>query len=266
VDLIEILSTTLLAVSLSMLVLWLLSLPLRNASIVDLYWGLGFVLIAWVAFVLGAHPPRGRIVTLLTTLWGTRLATHLTWRNVGRGEDFRYAEMRRRHGDRFWRVSLYQVFGLQALLMWIVSLPVQAVQIAGAGVPLGRLDLLGAVLWAVGLAFEAIGDWQLARFRADPANQGRVCDRGLWAWSRHPNYFGDALVWWGLYCFAAAAGATWTAVGPAVMTLLLLEVSGVPLLERSLRETRPEYADYASRTSAFVPLPPRRRRTEAAPE
>ena len=126
--------------------------------------------------------------------------------------------MRRRHGHRFWKVSSYQVFGLQGLLMWVVSLPVQAAQVYGAGIPLGRLDAIGAALWTAGLAFEAIGDWQLARFRADPTNQGKVCDRGLWAWTRHPNYFGDAVMWWGLYCFAAAAGATWSAIGPAVMT------------------------------------------------
>jgi steroid 5-alpha reductase family enzyme len=180
--------------------------------------------------------------------------------------DFRYAQMRRSRGDRFWLASLYLVFGLQGLLMWIVSLPIQLVQVPGAtAAPLGRLDLLGFLLWGTGVAFEAIGDWQLARFRADPANRGRVCDEGLWAWTRHPNYFGDALMWWGLYCFAAAAGATWTAVGPVVMTVLLLEVSGVALLERSLRSSRPGYADYVARTSAFLPLPPRRRRMAPGP-
>jgi steroid 5-alpha reductase family enzyme len=174
--------------------------------------------------------------------------------------------MRRSRGDRFWLASLYLVFGLQGLLMWIVSLPIQLVQVpAATAAPLGRLDLLGFLLWGTGVAFEAIGDWQLARFRADPANRGRVCDEGLWAWTRHPNYFGDALMWWGLYCFAAAAGATWTAVGPVVMTVLLLEVSGVALLERSLRSSRPGYADYVARTSAFLPLPPRRRRVAPGP-
>jgi len=254
----QVLLTTLLAVALSMALLWLVSLVLRDASIVDIYWGLGFVLIVWVAYAVAtAHAPRSRIVTLLTTLWGARLAAHLAWRNAGRGEDFRYVQMRERHGGRFWLVSLYMVFGLQGLLMWVVSLPIQAVQVGGAA-PLGALDAVGGGLWAIGIGFEAVGDWQLARFRADPSNRGRVCDRGLWGWTRHPNYFGDALMWWGLYCFAAAAGATWTAVGPLVMTVLLLEISGVAMLERSLRDSRPGYADYVARTSAFFPLPPRR--------
>jgi steroid 5-alpha reductase family enzyme len=255
----EVLLTTLLAVAISMALLWLVSLALRDASIVDIYWGLGFVLIAWVAYaVADVHAARSRIVTLLTTLWGARLATHLAWRNAGRGEDFRYAQMRRNHAGRFWLVSLYLVFGLQGLLMWVVSFPIQAAQVVGSAVPLGALDALGGGLWAVGIGFEAVGDWQLAHFRADPANRGRVCDRGLWGWTRHPNYFGDAVMWWGLYCFAAAAGATWTAIGPLVMTVLLLEVSGVAMLERSLRDSRPGYADYVARTSAFFPLPPRR--------
>lgn len=259
--LLQVLLATLLAVAVSMLLLWLVSLVLRDASIVDIYWGLGFVLIAWVAYaVMDSPTARGRIVTLLTTLWGARLATHLAWRNAGHGEDFRYAEMRERHGRRFWLVSLYLVFGLQGLLMWVVSLPVQVAQVQGTGVPLGWLDALGGGLWAAGVAFEAIGDWQLARFRSDPSNRGRVCDRGLWAWTRHPNYFGDAVMWWGLYCFAASAGARWTAVGPVVMTVLLLKISGVAMLERSLRASRPGYAEYVARTSAFFPLPPRRRR------
>jgi len=256
--LVHVLLATLLAVALSMLLLWLASLVLRDASIVDIYWGLGFVLIAWVAFAVAEdHGARSRIVTLLTTLWGARLATHLAWRNAGRGEDFRYVRMREQHEKRFWLVSLYLVFGLQGLLMWVVSLPIQAVQGLGQTAPLGPLDALGGGLWALGVGFEAIGDWQLARFRADPVNRGRVCDRGLWRWTRHPNYFGDAVMWWGLYCFATAAGAAWTAFGPLVMTILLLEVSGVALLERSLRESRPGYAEYAARTSSFFPLPPR---------
>lgn len=240
-----------------MFVLWALSVRRRDASIVDIYWGPGFALIAWLAWwINGAAAGRPLAVALLATLWGGRLGVYLWWRNSGAGEDARYAAMRRRHGDRFAVVSLYTVFGLQAVLMWIVSLPLQAVPLAGALVPLGALDALGALLFAVGFTFESVGDWQLARFRADPANRGAVMQRGLWAWTRHPNYFGDFTVWWGFACFATAAGAWWTVIGPVVMSVLLLRVSGVTLLERSLRRSKPAYADYAARTPAFFPRPP----------
>jgi steroid 5-alpha reductase family enzyme len=244
-----------------MLALWLISLRLRDASIVDLWWGAGFAAVAWTAFALGeGWLGRKLLISGLATLWGLRLAGYLAWRNLGHGEDRRYAAMRSRHGARFGRVSLLSVFGLQGLLQWVISMPIQVAQATPGSAQLTGLDVLGAALVVTGLAFEATADWQLARFRADPGRRGRVCDRGLWGWSRHPNYFGDALVWWGLYAIAAATPARrWTIFAPLLMTFLLLRVSGVALLERSLRRRRPEYAEYAARVPAFVPRLPRRR-------
>ena len=200
----------------------------------------------------------GVTVAAFLALWGVRLAVYLLWRNWGAGEDYRYAAMRRRWGDRFPLASLGVVFGLQAALMWIVSLPVQVAIASATPAVLGPLDVAGTVLVVAGVACEAIGDLQLARFKRDPGNRGRVMDRGLWRYTRHPNYFGDTLVWWGLFALALASPAhAWTVVGPLVMTYLLTRLSGVPLLERKLTRTRPAYADYVARTSSFVPWPPR---------
>ena len=256
----DVFAATALAVAVCMAGLWLVSLALRNASIVDIFWGLGFALIAAVGLAhAGPDPaPRQWLVAGLVGVWGVRLAGYLFWRNAGHGEDPRYAAMRRRIGPRFGWVSLFSVFALQGVLMWIVSLPVQVVMRAPGG-PLGALDALGVALCAIGLGFEAIGDAQLARFKADPASAGRVMDRGLWRYTRHPNYFGDACVWWGLFAIALGAPlGPWSVVGPALMTFLLLRVSGVPMLERSIGKRRPEYAAYAARTSGFFPRPPRR--------
>ncbi len=241
-----------------MLGMWLLSLALRDASIVDIYWGPGFAVIAWTAHAAaGRISERGLLAAVLVTIWAIRLGTHLLGRNWGQGEDPRYRAMRRRHGARFPWVSLGTVYGLQAGLMWLVSLPVQIAQVSTGGV--GGLELLGAAVFAVGLGFEAVGDAQLTRFKADPENRGKVMDRGLWSISRHPNYFGDALAWWGLFLLCAGApGALWTLPAPALMTFLLLRVSGVPMLERGLEKSRPGYAAYAARTPAFVPWFPRR--------
>jgi steroid 5-alpha reductase family enzyme len=237
--------------------LWLLSLALADASIADLFWGPAFVLVTAVAFVgSGGATPRRLLALALVGVWGLRLAIYLAWRNLGHGEDYRYRAIRKRIGPRFWLISLGTVFVLQGLLAFVVSLPLQAIMLRPDR-PLGALDVVGALAWLVGLGFETVGDWQLARFKRDPASQGQVMDRGLWRYTRHPNYFGDCVVWWGLYLLAAADGAWWTAIGPALMTLLLLRVSGVALLERTIRQRRPAYAEYAARTSAFVPWPPR---------
>lgn len=258
-DATTVLVTTALGTLTAQLLLWLASLRLRDVSIVDIYWGLGFAQIAIVTAALaGGWPWRRLLVTMLVVLWGLRLAFYLFWRNAGHGEDYRYQAMRRHHGARFPLVSLATVFGLQGALMWIVSLPVQIGQLAATPAHLTALDVAGAALWALGLACEAVGDWQLAAFKADPANAGRVMDRGLWRYTRHPNYFGDACVWWGLWLVASAGGAWWTIVSPALMTILLLKVSGVAMLERTIGRRRPEYADYVARTSAFVPWFPRR--------
>ena len=250
---------TLAATAALMLSVWLLSLAKKDASVVDIFWGLGFALIATVCFAAAdGYRPRQRLVAALTVIWGVRLAVYLLWRNWGKGEDFRYAAMRKRHGARFALVSLYMVFGLQGVLMWVVSLPVQVAQFSPLPSRLTWFDALGALLWAIGLLFEAVGDWQLARFTRDPANNGKVMNRGLWRYTRHPNYFGDACVWWGLFLIALATPAgAWTVIGPVLMTGFLMRVSGVPLLERKLVRTRPEYADYVQRTSTFFPWFPK---------
>lgn len=240
--------------------LWLLSLVRRDASIVDIWWGPGFAWIAAVALWLAPQGvgSRGLLAAALATLWGARLGAHLLWRNWGAEEDYRYRAMRRHYGERFARVSLVTVFALQGVLQWIVSLPLQVAILAPEQPPLGPLDALGAGLVGVGLLFETVGDAQLARFKSDPAHAGQVMDRGLWRYTRHPNYFGDSLVWWGLYGVACGApGGVWTLPAPALMTFLLLRVSGVRLLERRLVR-KPGYAGYAERTSAFFPWPPRR--------
>jgi steroid 5-alpha reductase family enzyme len=227
---------------------WMVSLVLRDVSIVDVMWGPAFAVVAWIALAVEGGS-RCALMALLVTVWGLRLGGHLLARKRReRREDPRYGAWRARHGARFPLVSLVTVFLLQGALVWVVSLPVQA-----ASGTLSALVWVGVAVWAVGVLFEAIGDRQLAAFKADPANRGRIMDRGLWRFTRHPNYFGDFLVWWGLYL---VAGAWWTVVGPLVMTALLTRVSGKDHLERTMG-ARPGYADYVRRTSGFVPLPPR---------
>jgi steroid 5-alpha reductase family enzyme len=165
--------------------------------------------------------------------------------------------MRAHYGLRFRWISLFTVFLLQGALLWFVSLPLQLAAAQNSEQPFRALDALGVTVFLIGFAFEAVGDWQLSRFKGDAANAGRVLDRGLWRYTRHPNYFGDFLVWWGLFLLAAACGAWWTIAGPLMMSVLLLRVSGVSLLERSLNQRKPEYAEYVRRTSSFFPWPPR---------
>ena len=249
------------AVAALMVGTWLVSLALRNASIVDITWGLGFVVVAWVsALRADAASGAASVLVAMVTVWGLRLGVYLFWRNHGNGEDYRYVAMRRRWGKRFWLISLATVFVLQGALMWIVSLPVQVAHVGDArdGALAGVALVIGLALYAIGLLFEVVGDAQLARFKADPTNEGKVMRSGLWRYTRHPNYFGDACVWWGVGIVAQAVTGTWWALlGPLVMNILLLRVSGVALLERSLRKRKPDYAEYVRTTSAFVPRPPR---------
>ncbi len=255
---------TIVWVAASMTALWLLSLRLRDASIVDIWWGPGFVAIGLVSFVCAETPgPRAGLLLALIALWGLRLGGYLLWRNQGRGEDPRYQAMRRTWAARFPLVSLVTVFGLQGLLMWLVSLPLQVGIGADAGAALGLRDAIGAALFATGLGFETLGDWQLARFRAKPENAGRVLEHGLWRYTRHPNYFGDALAHWGIFIVALGTeGALVTLLSPALMTLLLLRVSGAALLERSIAKRRPDYSAYQQRANMFVPGPPKRVATQ----
>lgn len=257
----NVLVTSATVISVLMVLTWLISLVLRDASIVDLIWGLGFVLVAWASFLTAES--EDWTLPFLTTVWGLRLSSYLAWRNHGQPEDYRYRAMRNHYGKSFPWVSLLTVFGLQGLIMWIVSLPLQAGAIS-TNPDWHWLLIPGVVFWATGLCFEAIGDWQLARFKANPVNAGSVCDSGLWRYTRHPNYFGDFAVWWGLYLVAMSdSGAWWAVIGPIVMSIFLMRVSGVTLLERSLTKTKPHYADYIARTNAFFPGPPRSTNTNA---
>jgi steroid 5-alpha reductase family enzyme len=236
---------------------WLVSVAKRDASIVDTLWGPFFVLAAFVyAWPLSEVTERGALVLAFVGAWALRLAAHISMRNAGAGEDYRYREIRSRNEPNFALKSIYLVFGLQAVLAWLVSLALLA---ALRGVaPLGVLDAIGFALALFGLVIESVADRQLVHFKREPSNRGRVLDRGLWRYSRHPNYFGECCVWWGLGCIGLAAGGWWSLVSPLLMTWLLLRVSGVALLEQTIADRRPAYTEYAKRTSAFVPLPPRR--------
>ena len=254
------LAASALALAVLFFVTWLVSIPLRNVSIIDIVWGLAFVTSS-VTALLNAPEIRARhvVTTVLVVVWGLRLAVHLAVRNHGAGEDFRYAAMRKRTGASFWWKSAARVFAVQAVLAWIVSLPVTLAASDARADALDVLVILGAAVWLVGFGFESIGDLQLARFKADPVNRGRVLDSGLWRYTRHPNYFGDSVAWWGVFLTCVARPRGWFGiVGPVVMTVLLVRVSGVALLERSLHKRKPEYAAYVARTAAFVPRRPRR--------
>jgi len=253
------LTTAAIAIVTLMLVTWLISLALKNASIVDIVWGLGFVIVAWaVRLRVDGLAERQWLIVAMTTVWGLRLAIYLFWRNHGKGEDFRYRAMRKHWGKRFPLISLGTVFGLQGVLMFLVSLPVQLGQ-TRTSPPLGVLAYLGVAVWLMGLFFEVVGDAQLARFKKNPANAGVVMDQGLWRYTRHPNYFGDACVWWGIALVAAETGiGAIGLLGALVMTILLRRVSGVTLLEKSLVKRRTGYNEYVARTSPFIPRPPKR--------
>lgn len=245
-------------IAVALFLLWLLSLKLKDASIVDIFWGLGFAMVAVTTYLAtDGFAGRKQLITALTIIWGVRLAWHIGSRNIGKGEDYRYQAMRKKLGAKFPIISLFTVFLLQGALMWLISMPLQAAQIPAQPDRLTVWDSAGLLVWIVGFLFEAIGDWQLRRFKSDPANKGKLMDQGLWAFTRHPNYFGDALLWWGFYLIACAAGAWWTVFSPALMTFLLLKVSGVAMLERSLTKTKPEYEAYARRTNAFLPWFPK---------
>ena len=254
----------LLAMSAVAVPVWLLSVVRRNAGIVDTLWSLFFVIGAVTyAATASATGPRVVIVVALVAVWALRLAGYITWRNWGEEEDRRYQAIRERNEPGFAFKSLYLVFLLQAAIAWLVSLPLLG---AITGAPaLGVLDYAGIALSLVGIFFESVGDYQLARFKADPANAGQVMDRGLWRYTRHPNYFGDFCVWWGFYLIAFSAGAWWSFPGPLLMSFFLLRVSGVALLEKDIAERRPKYADYIERTNAFFPGPPREGGTREEP-
>lgn len=239
---------------------WALSIRAEDASFADIAWGLCFVAIAWTCVLVGdGAGDRSTLIAVLVSAWGLRLATYIGRRHDG--EDRRYAAMRDKYGSvAFARRSLLSVFGLQAAVAWFVSLPIQVEAADPTPGGLGGLALVGGAVCVAGFAIETTADLQLARFLRRPDSGEAVMDEGLWGLSRHPNYFGDALFWWGVWLIALESGsAWWTAIGPAAMTFLLLRVSGVTLTEKTIASRRPGYREYVERTSAFVPLPPRRR-------
>lgn len=239
--------------------LWVVSVVLRNVSIVDLFWGAGFVVVnAIYVFMSGDLTVRKIVMLVLVTVWGLRLSGYLAWRNIGKAEDFRYQEFRRKYGTNYWWISFFQTFLLQAVLMMIISLPLLGAAAGNQTNGLNALDDIGLVVWLIGITFEAGGDYQLARFRNNPQNAGKVLSSGLWRYTRHPNYFGDSTVWWAYGIFSIAAGSYWQIAGSVIMTLLIIKVSGVALLEKSLNNTKPEYNEYVKRTSAFFPWFPKK--------
>lgn len=239
---------------------WAASVVRSDVSLVDRVWSVCIAAAGFAyafAFMQAQEPvgPRAACALGLAAAWALRLSVYITARNWGHGEDRRYQAIRARNQPNFAFKSLYLVFALQAVLAWIVSAPLHAA-VAGAGA-WTWLDTVGASLAAFGIVFEAIGDWQMSRFKARPENKGRVMDQGLWRYTRHPNYFGEFCIWWGLWLMALAAGGGWSIVSPLLMSVLLLKVSGVTLLEADLTERRPAYRDYIARTNAFFPGPPR---------
>ena len=252
--------TSLFAAIVLMTLAWGVSILSSNAGVADIFWGLGFVLIAWLTFVLGnGCLPRAILSTVLASLWGLRLAAHIWARNKGEPEDRRYRALREKEGHRFWYSSLYKVFWLQGVLLWVISLALQSGISSAAPFRWTWQDGLGLLVWMVGFVFETTADWQLAQFKKDPLKKGKVMNRGLWKYSRHPNYFGESLIWWGFFIIALSSPASWwTIISPATITFLLIRVSGVRLLEKTIQNRRPEYASYIRNTSAFFPWFPKK--------
>lgn len=241
-------------------VLWLISVKLKNASIIDVFWGLGFVELAFFyLYQTDFSSPRSTLLTILVAIWGIRLSGYLFFRNYGQPEDPRYQDFRQKYGPkRYWWVSFFQVFLLQGILMSIVALPLLGTMFNSITESLTIIDLVLSIIWLIGFAFEAGGDLQLANFKSDPNNKGKVLNTGFWKYTRHPNYFGDTAIWWSFGLFAISSGSYFVVIGSVIMNLLLLKVSGVTLLEKSLKKSKPAYQEYIERTNAFLPWFPRK--------
>ena len=243
-----------------MTTLWIVSVIIKNVSIVDLFWGLGFVMITVFYYhnTAGFYPRKFLLLALVST-WGFRLSGYLAWRNIGKGEDFRYKEFRKKYGDkRYWWISFFQTFLLQGILMWLISAPLLGAQFYAQNNQLGILDFTAIAIWLIGISFEAGGDFQLAVFKVNPSNKGKVLNTGFWRYTRHPNYFGDAAVWWALGLICISSGSYIPVLGSVLMTILIIKVSGVALLEKSLKDQKPEYKKYIEKTSAFIPWFPKK--------
>jgi steroid 5-alpha reductase family enzyme len=244
----------------AMSILWIVSIIIKNVSIADIFWGLGFVITSGCYFLMtDGSGLRKILLMVMVTIWGLRLSVYIAWRNKGKGEDFRYREFRKKYGEsRYWWISFFQTFLLQGLLMWMISAPVLGAQYYGDNKSIGALDYLGIVVWLVGFVFEAGGDLQLAEFRSNPENKGKVLNSGFWKYTRHPNYFGDAAVWWGYGIICVSAGSYIPVVGSVLMTALIIKVSGVALLEKTLTTQKPQYKEYIEKTSTFIPWFPKK--------
>jgi steroid 5-alpha reductase family enzyme len=237
--------------------LWfVLSVIKKRNDVADVAWGLGFVLLAWTSLSL-SYPSDSRdvLVNILVSIWGLRLAWHIHGRNTGKAEDYRYLAWRKAWGNWFYVRSYFQVYLLQGFFLFLIALPVLIIH-QGQPTDLGWIDFLGIAIWALGFFFEVIGDAQLARFMKNPANKGKLMQQGLWAYTRHPNYFGEVALWWGIWLLSVSVAGSWFAIiGPATITYLILQVSGIPMLEKKMAE-HPDFAAYKSRVSAFFPWPP----------
>jgi steroid 5-alpha reductase family enzyme len=256
----EIYFSGLLIIVMAMTLLWLVSVFLKNASIVDPFWGLGFVIAGvFYFFTTEGFELRKLIVLTLLTIWGLRLSIYLGMRNFGKAEDFRYQQFRKDYGEkRYWWISFFQVFLLQGVLLWLISAPLLGAQFHSGGSDLNYFDYAAIIIWIIGFSFEAGGDYQLAKFKSDPNNKGKVLNTGFWKYTRHPNYFGDAAVWWAYGLFSVAAEIYLPLLSSLLMTLLIVKVSGVSLLEKTLKNTKPQYKDYVEKTSAFFPWFPKK--------
>lgn len=244
-----------LALFLYMNVWYAIALHTKRNDVADIAWGLGFVMMSWLAFPSSEYSNRSLAVNILVTIWGLRLTWHIARRNLRKPEDGRYAAWRATWKHLYLR-SLFQIFLLQGLFLYVILLPVLFIH-ASVSTPLHALDVIGVTVWLIGFLFESIGDRQLKNFLRDPANKGTIMDRGLWRYSRHPNYFGEVVQWWGIFlCALALPHGYLTIVGPLLITFLILFVSGVPMLERKYAG-RPDFEAYKKRTSMFIPLPPR---------
>ena len=241
-----------------MTTLWIVSVILKNVSIVDMFWGMGFVMVNTFYFFNTETTPVKLILLFMVAIWGLRLSFYLAWRNLGKPEDFRYQEFRKKYGEKnYWWISFFQTFLLQGILMGIISLPLLGVNMYSISKNLNLLDYLGIVVWIIGIVFEAGGDMQLARFKKNKSNKGKVLDTGFWHYTRHPNYFGDSAVWWGFGLLCLSAGSIWLVAGSVIMTILIIKVSGVALLEKSLKDQKPEYTSYILKTNSFIPWFPK---------
>jgi len=242
--------------------LWLWSVYLKDVSIVDAFWGCGFVILAIYYFFTTPSSelhPRKILVLVLVGIWGLRLSLYLLIRNWGKPEDFRYQKFRNDYGaHRYWWFSFFQVFLLQGILLWIISAPLLSTQYFSSSNPLNYLDYLAIMVWGIGFLFETLGDDQLSKFKSNPANKNKVLNTGLWKYTRHPNYFGDAAIWWSFGLFSIASGSYLPLISCLIMNVLLLKVSGVVLLERTLTNSKPRYKEYMDKTPAFFPWFPKK--------